>query len=393
MPKDLILSSLEIQRFRCFRELRIGHLGRVNLIVGRNDVGKSSILEALRLFARPGSQADLLEVFSARDEVSIAEVEAWDNGHIPDFLAEGLFFGRVASTGEDGAIRIGPLDSFISTLRILFHVSYSRAMLKNQPGGPHANHEGTAGSSSNARSLLFRVGPATRVIPIARMIPGGAAVPHRDGHSQARTEETFSASVSEVTLQHVRPDGLGASGIARLWEEVSLSPREAHVIDALRIVSPGVARVATRGLGGRVGDHSNGRDAAGRVPFVKLDGLDEPIPLRALGDGANRIVGLALALVHAKGGLLLVDEIENGIHYSAQADLWRWIFETAARLRVQVFATTHSYDCIKAFEKAAGESREEGVLIRLARRGDRTLVGEFVEAELETAVEGNIEVR
>ena len=60
MPKDLILNSLEIQRFRCFRELRIGHLGRVNLIVGKNNVGKSTVLEALRLFARPESAADLL---------------------------------------------------------------------------------------------------------------------------------------------------------------------------------------------------------------------------------------------------------------------------------------------------------------------------------------------
>jgi len=51
MPGDLILNSLEIQRFRCFRELRIERLGRVNLIVGKNNVGKSTILEALRLYA------------------------------------------------------------------------------------------------------------------------------------------------------------------------------------------------------------------------------------------------------------------------------------------------------------------------------------------------------
>ncbi len=107
----------------------------------------------------------------------------------------------------------------------------------------------------------------------------------------------------------------------------------------------------------------------------------------------NRLFGIALALVHAKDGLLLVDEIENGIHYSVQPDLWRLVFEMATRLNVQVFATTHSYDCIKAFEEAARESEEEGVLVRLARKGDRTLVGEFDERELEIAVEGEIEVR
>ena len=78
-------------------------------------------------------------------------------------------------------------------------------------------------------------------------------------------------------------------------------------------------------------------------------------------------------LAHAKDGVLLVDEIENGIHYSVQPDLWRVVFEMATRLNVQVFATTHSYDCIKAFEEAARESEEEGVLVRLARKGDRTI--------------------
>jgi AAA15 family ATPase/GTPase len=148
-----------------------------------------------------------------------------------------------------------------------------------------------------------------------------------------------------------------------------------------------------RGLGDRVRGNPQGQDTSNRVPFVKVENFEDPMPLRALGDGINRLFGLALALVSAKGGLLLVDEIENGIHYSVQGDLWRLILETAGRLNVQVFATTHSYDCIKAFEEASRESEEEGVLIRLARKGDRTLVGEFDERELEVAVDGDIEVR
>ena len=108
MPKDLVLDSLEILRFRCFRELRIGHLGRVNLIVGKNNVGKSTLLEALRLFAKPASLADLLEIFSARNEVFPAELDAWSRSHLPFLPVDGLFFGRKAVPGEESAIRIGP---------------------------------------------------------------------------------------------------------------------------------------------------------------------------------------------------------------------------------------------------------------------------------------------
>ena len=61
-----------------------------------------------------------------------------------------------------------------------------------------------------------------------------------------------------------------------------------------------------------------------RIPFVKIESFEEPIPLRALGDGVNRLFGIALALAHAKDGLLLIDEIENGIHYSVQPISGGW---------------------------------------------------------------------
>ena len=69
------------------------------------------------------------------------------------------------------------------------------------------------------------------------------------------------------------------------------------------------------------------------------------------------------------------------------------VFEIAARLNVQVFATTHSYDCIKAFEEAARESEEEAFSFGSPGRETGRLVGEFDERELEIAVEGEIEVR
>jgi predicted ATPase len=197
----------------------------------------------------------------------------------------------------------------------------------------------------------------------------------------------------DIPLHSVGPDGLRPMNVVPLWDRISLSSLEAEVINALRIISPEVERVAVKGPGDRLRRDPQGPEVDDRVPFVKVEGFEDPMPMRALGDGVNRLFGLSLALVSAKGGLLLVDEIEDGIHYSVQADLWRLIFESAARLNVQVFATTHSYDCIKAFEEAARESEEEGVLVRLARKGDRTLVGQFDERELEVAIEGDIEVR
>jgi AAA15 family ATPase/GTPase len=69
-----------------------------------------------------------------------------------------------------------------------------------------------------------------------------------------------------------------------------------------------------------------------------------------MGDGMNRILTIILALVNSDNGCLLIDEFENGLHYTVQENLWRIIFHLSKELNIQVFATTHSEDCIKGFQ-------------------------------------------
>ena len=111
----------------------------------------------------------------------------------------------------------------------------------------------------------------------------------------------------------------------------------------------------------------------------------------------NRLLGNALALVNAKGGIFLIDEVESGLHYSVQPDMWRLILETAAKLNVQVFATTHSLDCLRAFESAASERGEdESLLISLRRHRQEpekivaVLAG---KEDLEIIIHSHIEAR
>ena len=122
--------------------------------------------------------------------------------------------------------------------------------------------------------------------------------------------------------------------------------------------------------------------------------MDEPLPLYSLGDGMLRTLGIALALVNAKDGLLLIDEFENGLYYTVQPELWRFIFQVARRLNVQVFATTHSWDCIEAFQKAAGVDQEdEGLLIRLESKKGEITAMLYDKQELGIATREQIEVR
>jgi hypothetical protein len=170
-----------------------------------------------------------------------------------------------------------------------------------------------------------------------------------------------------------------------MWDKVTLTELEPEIIRALRIISPNLEAV-----------NIVGRGATRFEQLVKVRLQDEPnpLPLRSLGEGMSRLFGLALALVNARDGLLLVDEIESGLHYSVQFELWKLILQMAQRLNVQVFATTHSWDCIRAFQQALNDDpSSDGVLIRLERRNDTHYALLFNKEELAIADEQAIEIR
>lgn len=111
----------------------------------------------------------------------------------------------------------------------------------------------------------------------------------------------------------------------------------------------------------------------------------------------NRLLGILLALLNARDGFLLIDEIEIGLHYTVQVEMWKLILAMAHRLNVQVFATTHSRDCIEAFQHATSASTAaHGQLIRLQRRRSDPAQIEAVmysATMLEAATREEIEVR
>ncbi|NJK78433.1 MAG: ATP-binding protein [Chloroflexaceae bacterium] len=181
--------------------------------------------------------------------------------------------------------------------------------------------------------------------------------------------------------------GLSRNVIAELWDTTNLTDQESTVNDALRIIEPKIERV---------GISFRERRSRSIVPRVRVQDSKNPLPLSSLGEGMNRLFGVALAIVNAKDGFLLIDEIESGLHYSVMVDMWRLVFQIAYELDVQVFATTHSRDCIEAFQIAAAQHPSEGVLISLRRHRDRPqdIVAILVdEQQLETVTREHIEVR
>ena len=365
------IESITLERFRVFRELTIRGLGRVNLITGKNNTGKSSVLEGLRLLANNAAPDVIYDILRYREE-NIEEAEEAGHPTDPDslFQVSGLFHGfpLLSEPPEPIAISTSGKSSPMSMTMGLDWLSEQ------------------LDSDGEFRSL-----------PLGKLEPDGIAalIVETQGVTKAHRLEHFRYPYSirrgrfepsngtQMSCIFVSPYGGGGTGmLGPLWDKIALSGREKDVVGALRIIDPRISAVSMVG--------SNRRKP---MAIVRADNIERPIPLRSFGDGLNRLFGIILSLVNARGGLLLVDEFENGLHHTVQLDVWRTIFQLAQTLDIQVFATSHSWDAVEAFQEAAAEAPEEGALIRLARRGEDIIPTVLSEHELAIATRDQIEVR
>ena len=362
---NLILNSLEVRNFRAFRDLKLERLGRVNLLVGKNNVGKTSLLEALWLYANRASTPTFIwEIMATRREVKQPFV------NIRDMLAalKYLFHGRKDIRPGLQPIQIGPINTPSDTLSIAVDWSVTEARDGTLHTRPLEPGEAYSADSLSPRFTIHAAGE-TISYPLNPSLLSGI----------------LRLNSNEIPCVLTPSHGLSGRRLIELWDSIALTKLEGDVLDALRLIAPGLVDLNF------VSTPLSGGD---RIPIVKITGNEEPLPLYSLGEGMLRALGISLALVNAKDGILLIDEFENGLYYSVQPDIWRLIFRVARRLNIQVFATTHSWDCIEAFQQAISTGyQEDGLLIRLESKQNDIVATLFDERTLGIATRDHIEVR
>lgn len=330
---ELLLDSLEIKGYRCFEHLTIEKVGRVNLIVGKNNVGKTALLEALWIYGTTGSEMTLLEIAYNRNE----------SDKIPQLTA----------TKAD------------------YHSWAFQNLFTQRPVPGDA-------SISEKPPVLMEIGKAnndTEKVTVS-FVRAGMSLPYT---------VSYRNIYQKYNTYFLRFGGLRPEQLLTLWRKIELTDLEDSVVEAVKLISNDLVSI-------RLIEFPQNSDKY--IPLARTKFESKPVQLRSLGEGMNRLFEIALALVNCRNGLLLIDEIEMGIHYSIQPNVWRLIFKTARDLNVQVFATTHSWDCIEAFTEAAIEDKEsEGMLIRLENKNDKIKATTFSEKELEAVTRRNIEVR
>jgi len=339
------ITSVEIDGFRCFKKLRVDGLARVNLIVGANNSGKTVLLEAIEAVASGESPSALYRASvergefrrwrRVREEVEEAGLMVdlchWFHGHV---IAPGVGF-TVRATGDR-------------------ELSISRAI-----------------SATTDGKLWLEIGT-----------PSGVAIGlSEDGWLNIRFPTNLDTAGLRLRspVGFVTTDRLSPGELAPLWTNVALTPGEQHTVEALRLIAPEIERIAIL-------------ESDGPVAKVLLRGADAPVPLGTLGEGVSRIFALALHLVLTQKGFLLIDEIENGLHWSVMPKVWRFLVETALARDVQVFATTHSKDWLEGLAALHRDRPDLAAHVSVHRleagretsvRFDASRIAEYVEMELE----------
>ncbi len=357
-----MLENVNIQNFRLFENFSIQNLAKVNLIVGKNNVGKSSLLEALYLLASQSSPEILLSLLDARGEISYDR----EASRLRNYDISHLFFGHRLENGA--SILIQAEDSTSLGLKITFVKDFEQLSL----------------FASEKELKERRPDPFLRFEYLGTQRKFDLGL-EDDTWLNRRRLLRYSDSISrKFNSTYVTTKGFDYDQLADLWDSITLTPQEDDVIKMLQILEPDVERLSFQS-----------RKTSNSGILIKRKGQTKPLPLGIMGEGMHRVLTIAIALANSENGYLFIDEIDTGLHYRTITDMWNLVFKTAERLNIQVFATTHSSDCITSFDEALDiqENQDTGRLFRLEDRANQIVTVPYNRKDLAIATQQEIEVR
>lgn len=361
-----MFTSFEIKNFRSLNELKIDSLGRVNLIAGPNGVGKTTLLEAIflsgaiygpsvivdimglrgikkvKIDVRPGGEAPWDSLFRNFDASQQIELE----GRLPDGQAKSLKIRQL-----NGASDFRKASKVNQIVRI--------QVQGNELGAIKVLELKFRENKKNLVSYMILSSQGVRIEPLA-----------------IAAADTFPMKyVSDLLFSDFKE-------IAAIYGKLEAAQQTEMILRFLTIIEPRLTKLAMIFLGGE-------------IPMLHGDiGLDHLVPLAYMGGGLVRAANLAIDLASVRDGILLVDEIENGIYHSNLVKVWQAIGEVARANNTQVFTTTHSYECIAAAHKAFSESKTYDFrLHRIDRVGDQIHAATYDQETMGAALEMGMEVR
>ena len=310
-------TSFHVENFRGFEDLELTDLARINLIAGKNNVGKTALLEAIYLHGRGYNPQEVMNLNQARGlEYAVAS-------------NINLIFNKL-DTVQNITIEATDLETGFRSLVL--------RVVREPDELSQLNIQITTNGNSDGQSSLNEE-MQVLALDYERIHDG------RRGTAYLTRSSSGSISLSGALLPAIRIAFSLAQGratseeLVQRYSSLEVANQHEFLLNALRTLEPQLKRVSILVVSGR--------------PALWADvGNNKVLPLNVLGDGLNSLFHLITTINEYRGGVVLVDEIENGLHYSVLADVWASVAKAARAFNVQIFATTHSLEMIRAAHEA-----------------------------------------
>ena len=362
------------RNFRCFKDFEIKPLARINLIVGGNNAGKTALLEALFLHCVPSTPENFFAVNLLRGATG-NNADLWKE-------LEWLFY--VKQTAEEIELKSVHDRAGESTLHIFLAHPEQLSLFPVEPNGSLQTEMQVSTTIARPKEFILKYTDqkGDEFSSRARLTPlesrsSSTNIDPMDIKFSSLNIDPFGRAL--FVLRHPRfPEAY-----AELYSALVESGREADLLLPLRALDPRIHRLELL--------------FRARLPLFHVGIDDVPdmlMPLQYMGEGIAHVLSQILVIKTTENGTVLIDEFENGLHYGALVDVWKAVGAAARQSNVQIFATTHSRECVKAAYQAFAECDEDDFrLHRLERRDGEVVALTYDQEQLDTAIEFNFEVR
>jgi AAA domain, putative AbiEii toxin, Type IV TA system/AAA ATPase domain len=359
------INEFRINKFRGLRDLKIEGLGQVNLFVGNNNSGKTSVLEALSLFCDPLNSRRWSDASSQREVLAGSRLPTLD--HVTWLFAQGVDPKEKSSLSlsasghsliKEVSATYEKFNEIVSASRILLR---PRRILVDDMIEEIEVQEEIEGirilvtiSGEYAQPTLFEnkfVINETLTLTYPRLL------------GKPKQKQVPTIPVLMVNPFSHRTSALTSS----LWSEVVEADLKDEIIQLVRHFDPAILDVDFIAPTERRQLISVRHANLGRAP------------LHTFGDGLRRVFTLATAIPRVRNGFLLIDELETSIHTEALEKTFEWLVKACIDNNVQLLATTHS---LEALDVATEVSRESADLVvyRLQQEKEQTIAKRFDKA-------------
>ena len=359
---SFMIDEINIHHFRCFKQLQITDLKKLNLVVGPNASGKSALMEAIFLSSGPFAASTALQLRAIRrmgnQLQSPTDIQSYKS------IWEDLFY----DFNSDERVSIKVAGNPNSDSRNLW-IEYVTPLAQELPFGKQS----TASS-----------------IQEVTVMPQIQFKWKRTGYPEVLSKPKFTSTglQVEMTAATYFPSLWFSPGTGETPEE---NAKRFSDLDKRGVLGPVLGAIKKEFP--IIENLSIQYQAGMPILFATIKGSSRKVPVPLISDGVNRLVGICLGIGYFKGGTVLIDELEDGFHHTILPSIWRSIYDLSKEYDVQLFVSTHSKECMDALLPTVKDNEADFRLLRAHRKDKECQIQSLDGTYLQSALEQEFEVR